>query len=100
MEVHGPIMSWAVMAVQEQRRIGLLAIHGIGEQAVGETQAEVVAALTQAYPEARQGDGGLDLDHCQVRVYEVCWSSVLSGPVVDGSFDIRAVQQLVWFPLL
>ena len=88
------------MPVQDQRRIGLLAIHGIGEQAVGETKADVVAALLQAYPEARESDGVVDLEDCQIRVYEVWWSSVLSGPAVDGSFDIRAVQQLVWFPLL
>ena len=88
------------MSTPQKRCIGLLAIHGIGEQDPGQTRDEVVGALKEAYPDVSESRGVFDFEHCQVRVYEVYWKPVLSGPAVDGSFDINSVQQLVWFPWL
>ena len=87
-----------------QRCTGLLVIHGIGEQRCGQTRDDVIAALRLAYPSAKasiqRGVGIVATEDWQVRLYEVYWANILSGPAVAGSFDIAGVQQLVWFPWL
>jgi hypothetical protein len=81
-----------------------LVIHGIGEQPPGTTRKNVLASLALAYPGTvpveENGVGILATEAWQVRVYEVYWADILSGPAVDGSFNITSVQQLVWFPWL
>ena len=90
------------MTEDKIRRIGLLVLHGVGEQPKGITRARVVEAVIDAYPDVEVDDtqGTLRVNDCEIRVYEAHWADVLGGPGVDGSFRIEDIQQVVWFPLL
>lgn len=87
--------------------VGLLIVHGIGEQKVGETADKLVRGLSKAYGgrlTVTRGDSGapvqLDLDQRTVRLYEVHWADILSGERVKGTFRWEVVQALGWFPWL
>jgi hypothetical protein len=95
------------------RRVGLLVVHGIGEPDPGEMLRSVVDGLETAYgrktfteddnvkvrtTRTAGPDGSEQVS--EVRIYEVFWARELGPEKVLGSFDIRRLQQLVWFPWL
>lgn len=108
-----PLGRSTVVNHDSPRRVGLLVVHGIGEQDPGDTRDSVVAGLKIAYPNEHftlenqvgvkrgraTGPRVSDLTP-EVRIYEVYWKDVLSGKSVAGSFKIELAQQLVWFPFL
>jgi hypothetical protein len=91
--------------------VGLLVVCGIGEPRRGEMLGTVVDGLELAYgasafarddktvtavrkaPDSRDGK-------TEIRIFEVFWVEVLKPERVRGSFKVRHVQQLVWFPFL
>jgi len=86
--------------------IGLLIVHGIGEQRRGETTAKLITGLKAAYGGA--ADVGLDGDGYPnavtangqtVRLYEVHWADVLSSTASKGTFSWDTINTLVWHPL-
>jgi hypothetical protein len=88
--------------VVDSQRIGLVVIHGIGQQPAGELRKSVVEGLRRAYPKAEielDGDAvtGFPRD---LRIYEVHWADLLPLDKVKGSFKMEAVDQFAWFPLL
>jgi hypothetical protein len=98
---------------QTRQRVGLLVIHGIGDQKRGETLKGVVEGLEVAYGKGRfrredtvatgtfrrVGPDG-SAEAAEVRVYEAYWADQLPHDKVRGSFHLDRVQQLVWFPFL
>ncbi|MEZ4702565.1 MAG: hypothetical protein R2834_19685 [Rhodothermales bacterium] len=84
--------------------VGLLIVHGIGEQKAGETRDKLVHGLSRAYGDrlrvAESDPVDLELDGKTVRLYEVYWADLLSGDRVRDSFRWGVVQALGWFPWL
>jgi pimeloyl-ACP methyl ester carboxylesterase len=81
--------------------IGLVVIHGVGCQRKGATRQSVLSGLRSGHPEAGlTSEGDLVLKGRRVRVYEVLWAPILSGSAVWGTFSLRDVLELVWFPRL
>jgi hypothetical protein len=86
--------------------IGLLIVHGIGEQRRGETTAKLVAGLKATYGNAvavgLDGDGypnAVTTNGQTVRLYEVHWADFLSRTVNKGTFSWNTINTLVWHPL-
>jgi hypothetical protein len=100
-----------------QRKVGLLVVHGIGSQTRGETLRSCAEALTTAYRNAALLDefgNGISLNDIvtrqlacvivkqaglEVRVYEVYWADLLAGKRVAGSFSKFLFESSTWFPL-
>ena len=93
------------------RRIGIIVVHGIGEQKPGDTVSKIESGLKTALAaEAclravwgnREG-----ADRCtlvaelkrELRFYEVYWADCLY-PTAYGSFDTAIAKELAWFPAL
>jgi len=111
-------------AAPDRHRVGLVVVHGIGEQRPGETAGGIVEGIEDAYgregyvvsrrPVAEGEEGGalyytmeprpaapdVPSDLPEIYVYEAFWAPILSGPPVDGSFRIERPQQFIWFPWL
>jgi hypothetical protein len=107
---------------QGEKRIGLLVVHGIGEQQPGETVSKVVEGLRLAFSENQievrveradndqiKSPGASDdvrpkwllrVATCsrEIRLYEVYWADILGGQAAQGSFDIEAMTALQWLP--
>ena len=88
----------------DQRSIGLLIVHGIGEQAEGETARKLIDGLRHVYGSNHVDDRGenpisvtITGSERTVRLYEVYWADVLSGKA-EGSFDIKTLSSLPWLP--
>jgi len=86
--------------------IGLLIVHGIGEQRRGQTTEKLIAGLKGAYGDAvtvgLDGDGypnAVTANGQTVRVYEVHWADFLSGTANKGTFSWDTINTLVWHPL-
>jgi hypothetical protein len=86
--------------------IGLLIVHGIGEQRRGETTAKLITGLKAAYGDAvdvgLDGDGypnAVTANGQTVRLYEVHWADVLSSTANKGTFSWDTINTLVWHPL-
>lgn len=80
----------------------MLVVHGIGAQKRGETAAKLLAGLARVEPSlaAKSVDDELTLDGRPLRLYEVHWADRHQGELAKGSFDIRELQSVCWFPLL
>jgi hypothetical protein len=85
--------------------VGLLIVHGIGEQRRGQTSEKLLVGLKAAYGDALQIERDAD-NHPRavtangrtVRLYEVYWADVLSAEKSRGSFTWRIPSTLVWHP--
>lgn len=82
--------------------IGVLVVHGIGAQEPGETLGKLLAGLRRVAPEglpAMPTDGAAaTLCGQPVRFYEAYWADLLKGEVTRGSFVMKELQSLAWFP--
>lgn len=107
---------------QDEKRIGLLVVHGIGEQQPGETVSKVVEGLKLAFGDNQveviayhtnnnetksfstkddvQQVWLLRVANCsrEIRLYEVYWADILGEQATKGSFDIEAMTALQWLP--
>lgn len=88
-------------------KIGLLIVHGIGEQRRGETSEKLVKGLSRLYGGDLQVERGADnlpvavtAAGQTVRVYEVYWADILSGDRVANTFRWDMTLSLGWFPWL
>lgn len=86
--------------------IGLLIVHGIGEQRRGETTAKLIAGLKAAYGDAvdvsldrDQYPNAVTVDGQTVRLYEVHWADFLSATASKGTFSWNTINTVVWHPL-
>lgn len=86
--------------------VGLLLVHGIGQQQPGDTLDGLLGALREAYGQALQVER-VDTLHARVHgvgrpvhLHEVHWADLLHGPDVRGSFDMARVFRAVWMPRL
>ena len=102
------------IAASADRVVGLVVVHGIGDQDEGETAMKVATGLRRAIPttddlvvfgEARPPLGfqplgfHLRATNVVVRLYEVHWADVLRMQE-RGSFGIEMVETAAWFPWL
>jgi hypothetical protein len=85
--------------------IGLLIVHGIGEQRRGQTTDKLLVGLKAAYGDALHVEHDADgypavvtANGQSVRLYEVYWADVLSAEKSRGSFTWRIPNTLVWHP--
>jgi len=85
--------------------IGLLIVHGIGEQRRGQTTEKLLVGLKAAYGEALGVQRDVDnhavavtVNGQAVRLYEVYWADVLSAEKSRGTFTWRIPNTLVWHP--
>jgi hypothetical protein len=85
--------------------IGLLIVHGIGEQRRGQTTEKLLAGLKAAYGDALHVEHDADrypaavtANGQTVRLYEVYWADVLSAEKSRGTFTWRIPNTLVWHP--
>ncbi len=87
----------------EPEKVGLVVVHGIGDQRRGETAGKIVSAIvagdgclapTRIGDTAYQIDGGARV----VRVYEAHWADVLRPE--RGAYDVAKLQGLALFPRL
>lgn len=107
---------------QDEKRIALLVVHGIGEQQPGETVSKIVEGFKLAFGENQvevefdhpdddetrlpgTGDdvrpvGLLRVADCsrEIRLYEVYWADILGEQAAQGSFDVEAMTALQWLP--
>lgn len=88
----------------EPGNIGVLVVHGIGEQEANDTIGKLLTGLQHVehaleVEEAVAGKtviiGGQD-----VRFYEAYWADLLKGEKIIGSFQMNELQSLSWFPWL
>jgi hypothetical protein len=111
-------------ANQDKQQIGLLVIHGMGNQQPGETVSKVVKGLRLAYGEKQveaiieppdhdqikpldTSDEErpvwlLNIAHSsrQIRLYEIYWADILGEQAAHGSFDVEAMTALQWLPAI
>lgn len=83
--------------------IGLIVIHGIGEQKEGKTIERILRGIRLSFPTAKTNQNGRSgsikgIGECSIKVYEVHWADILSGRKVRGSFTIQAIHQSLWYP--
>src|SRR6185436_12589709 len=85
--------------------IGLLIVHGIGEQRRGQTTEKLLVGLKAAYGDAMHIERDADNDPVAVtangqtvRLYEVYWADVLSAEKSRGTFTWHIPNTLVWHP--
>jgi hypothetical protein len=88
-----------------EQTVGVVLVHGIGRQKLGESTARFVRALSHAYrtelPNRKEGNATVvELPGRSVRFYEACWSDVLTDEAVAGSFSAGQILELSWFPWL
>ena len=107
---------------QRVKQIGLLVVHGIGEQQPGETVSKVLEGLKlacgenqvevriespdneQIKPPGTSDDVRpkclLRVANCghEIRLYEVYWADILGEQAAQGSFHIEAMMALQWLP--
>ena len=107
---------------QDAKRIGLLVVHGIGEQQPGDTISKIVEGLKLAFGENQVevrfehpddnetkllGTGDdvrpvclLRVANCsrEIRLYEVYWADILGEQAAQDSFDVEAMTALQWLP--
>lgn len=85
-----------------QGTIGLLLVHGIGEQRPEQVLNRFVSSFTRSMPTAVPDDPDepteLRVGKRTIRIYEVYWADLLSGEVVRNSFDFETMLALPWFP--
>jgi hypothetical protein len=82
--------------------LAVLVVHGIGRQERGVTVrklAEGVARFADVPVPAATGDHfTTTIAGRELRLYEVHWADVLSGPVTKGTCSMQELQSLAWFP--
>lgn len=89
----------------EHPDVGLLIVHGIGEQKIGETADKLVDGLSLVYGSrlrvTRDASGvptQVSLGERTVRLYEVYWADILSVDRVQSTFRWNVIRALGWFP--
>lgn len=87
--------------------IGLVLVHGIGEQAHGDTLHKFIQGLSRSFPSVtieldpeKSGRALLRAGDRTVRVYEAWWAAHLSGSFVEATFREDALFEVVWFPAM
>ena len=87
--------------------VGLVLVHGIGEQRPGDTLAKFLAGMEESFPSVdidleahRVGRATLRSGTRSVRVYEAHWAHLLSDGFVEDTFRRDALFEIGWFPLL
>lgn len=97
------------MRTRHTRTVGLLVVHGIGEQKRLATAGKVVAGLKRAVPgliETKRDEATACITVREpssgtiVHLYEVYWADLLSGPSAEGAFAPEMMQAVAWFPWL
>lgn len=85
--------------------VGLLIVHGIGEQRRGQTTEKLLTGMKAAYGDALQIERDADkypiavtANGRTVRLYEVYWADVLSAAKSRGTFTWKIPNTLVWHP--
>ncbi|MEV4314196.1 hypothetical protein [Actinocrispum sp. NPDC049592] len=90
------------MGTDEQ--LGVVLVHGIGEQTQGETLTKFTVGvgrqMASEVDRVSRDRAVLRLGHREVRVYETWWADILGKEAVDGSFDPFELHALAWFPWL
>jgi hypothetical protein len=86
-------------------RIGVLLVHGIGEQRLGDTMDKFLRGFARGVPDATlqridDGHATITLPQCELSVGEAWWAQELPAKDVAGSFDPRLVHVIAWFPWL
>lgn len=93
------------------RKVGVIVVHGIGDQEPGETVEKIQAALAEWLPDKeslRVSWGRIENEdryllvskiQRELRFYEVYWTDCLR-PESYGSFNSAALRELAWFPLI
>ncbi|GAA5520855.1 hypothetical protein LQ318_03885 [Aliifodinibius salicampi] len=85
--------------------VGLLVVHGIGDQNRGETLEGVLEGLRLAYGnrlrvQREKQDYALVKGFTRpIHIFEVYWADLLHGETVKGTFDIDRIFEIAWFPL-
>lgn len=80
----------------------MLVVHGIGAQKPGETASKLLSGLARVETSlaSKKPDEDLTLDGKPLRLYEVHWADRHQNEKAKGSFNIRELQSVCWFPLL
>jgi hypothetical protein len=81
--------------------VGLLIVHGIGEQKPGDTVERFVRSIRRGVRDVTvdtRGNGVLDIDGRTIRLYEVYWADLLNGEIARNTFDFDVALALPWFP--
>jgi len=83
--------------------IGVLVVHGIGEQAPGETRRKLLDGLARYGADLVQLEDGpvptATVGSRTVRFYEVYWAGILKGEArMTGAFVMDQLQDVAWFP--
>lgn len=89
-----------------RRSVGLIVVHGIGDQRQGETAAKLTRGLGYGFGADCVHLDGADpitvrVNDCErsVRLYEVYWADILSGKA-ERNFDLKTLLALPWLPTL
>ncbi|MDJ0983836.1 MAG: hypothetical protein QNI94_19585, partial [Kiloniellales bacterium] len=84
--------------------IGVLVVHGIGDQERGETLDKLLHGLGRvegfSLPESANDVVRATVGGQSVRFYEVYWADLLKGQVTLGNFQMNELQSISWFPWL
>lgn len=84
---------------------GLVLVHGIGEQAPGAMFKAFFAGVRAIRSDATQeaiapNAWRVTADGRPFIVYEAHWADLLSGDDVKGTFDVKGLFELAWYPRL
>ena len=86
--------------------VGLLIVHGIGQQHPGETTKKLLIGLKSAYGgaielehDAQGSPAAVTVNGKTVRLYEVYWADIVGGESVRGGFTWDMPSALAWHPM-
>lgn len=89
-------------------RVGMLVVHGMGEQDPGRTAERLVAGIRAALDDhgvqhtvtSDDGKVVIDAGERELRLYEVHWADVLQKRGAEGAFETGWMAEAAWFPWL
>src|SRR3954451_17973006 len=85
-------------------KIGLVLVHGIGEQKAGETAQKFIEGFKLVAPDATvRSDVSpktIEVNDRTIVLYEAYWADLLLGERVTGTANIHYLLPLAWFPWL
>lgn len=84
---------------------GLVLVHGIGKQRLGDMFNAFSAGVRSIRPDAIQEPIASNAWRVTVEgksfiVYEAYWADLLAGEDVKGTFDVEELFELAWYPLI
>jgi pimeloyl-ACP methyl ester carboxylesterase len=89
-----------------RRRVGLVAVHGIGRQKRGVTAERIACAFAERFSrttisyEAKARVLVVKTDDVELRIYEAYWADILDGEAVAGTFRSSRLGAIAWMPIV